>query len=83
MVGEPEGFSLDHFSLPNGKAQTLALCIHNVIKDTELEPKLAFIGSGGTPSMTRHTNWLNAALEKLLKRQLKWVICLLHCVEWI
>ena len=82
MVGEPEGFSLDHFSLPSGKAQTLALHIHNAIKDTELEPKLAFFGSGGA-SMTRHTNWLNTALERLLKRQLHWVICLLHCVEWV
>ena len=81
IVGEPEGFFHDYFSPPNGKGQTLALHIHSVIKDIEVEQKLAFIGSDGTPFMTRHTNGLIAALKGLLKRPLQWVICLLHCVE--
>ena len=81
MVCEPKGFYLYHFSLPNGKGQTLALHIHSVIKNRKLEQNLAFIGSDGTPSMTGHTNGLIAALKKLLKRPLQWVICLLHCVE--
>ena len=81
MVGEPKGFYLYHFSLPNGKGQTLALHIHSAIKNRKLEQNLVFIGSDGTPSMTGHTNGLIAALKKLLKRPLQWVICLLHCVE--
>ena len=81
MVGELEGFYLDHFPSPNGKGQTLALQIQSAIKDTELEQKLDFIGSDGTPSMTGHTNGLIAALKRLLKRPLQQVICLLHCVE--
>ena len=40
MVGEPEGFYLDHFSSPNGKGKTVALHIHSAIKDAELEQKL-------------------------------------------
>ena len=80
MIGEPEGFYLDHFSPPTSKVQTLALHIHSAIKDTELEQKFAFIGSDGTP-MTGSTNGLIAALERLLKRLLQWVICLLQCVE--
>ena len=80
-VGEPEGFYLDHFSPPNGKGQILALHMHSAIKDTELELKFAFIGSDGTPSMKEHTNKLIAALERLLKRPLQWVICLLHCMK--
>ena len=62
MVGKPEGFYLDHFSPLNNKGQTLALHIHSAIKDTEVEQKLAFIGSDGTPSMTGHINKLIAAL---------------------
>ena len=81
MVGEQEGFYLDHFSPPNGKAKTLALHIHSAIKDTELEQKLAVIGSACIPVMTGHTNGLITALERLLTRQLQWVICLLHCME--
>ena len=73
IVGEPEGFYLDHFSPPNGNDQALALHIHSTIKDTELEQKHVFI--------TGHTNGLIAALERLLKRPLQWVICLLHHVE--
>ena len=79
MVDEPEGFYLDHFSPPNAKGQILALHIQSTIKYTELEQKLAFIGSDGTPCMTGHTNVLIAALKRLL-RPLQWVICLLHCV---
>ena len=77
LVGEPEGFYLDHFSPPNDKGQTLALHIHSAIRDPELEQKLAFIGSDGTPFMTGHTNGL-IVLKRLLK---EWVICLLHYVE--
>ena len=74
------GFYLYHFSPPNGKGQTLAHHIHNAMKDTELEQKLAFLGSDGTP-MTGHTNKLIAALKRLLRRPLQWTICLLQCVE--
>ena len=79
MVGKPEGFYLDHFS-PNGNGQTLALHTHSAIKDTELEQKLAFIGSDGTLTMTGHINGFIAALERLLKRPLQSLICLLHYV---
>ena len=52
MVGEPEGFYLDHFFPPNSEGQTLGIHLHSAIKDTKLEQKLAFFGSDSTPSLT-------------------------------
>ena len=77
MVGEPEGFYLDHFCPPNGKGQTLAFQIlHSAIKDTKLEQKLAFIESDGT-SMTKDTNGLIAALERD-----NYNVLFVYCTAW-
>ena len=75
VVGEPESYYLTHFSPEDGKGRTIAQKLFDSFSGTELEGKLAIVG---TASMTGKHNGCIRNLEKLLHRPLQWVVCLLH-----
>ena len=72
---------LTHVTTEDGRGRTIARCIYSAIKTTDLEDKLAIIGSDGTATMTGPYNDAIRCLEELLGRPLQWAICLLHCNE--
>ena len=75
IVGEPGEFYLTHVTREVGRGRTIARCIYSAIKTTDLEDKLAIIGSDGTATMTGPYNGAIRCLEE----PLQWAICLLHC----
>ena len=56
VVGEPGSYYLTHFSPENGKGRTIAQKLFDSFSGTELEGKLAIVGTDGTASMTGKHN---------------------------
>ena len=81
VVGEPGSYYLTHFSPEDGKGRTIAQKLFDSFSGTELEGKLAVVGTDGTASMTGKHNGCIRSLEELLHRPLQWVVCLLHTNE--
>ena len=81
IVDKPGEFYLTYVTTEDGRGRTIARCIYSVIKTTDLEDKLAIIGSDGTATMTGPYNGAIRCLEELLGRPLQWAVCLLHCNE--
>ena len=81
VVGEPGSYYLTHFSPEDGKGRTIAQKLFDSFSGTELEGKLAIVGTDGTASMTGKHNGCIRSLEELLHRPLQWVVCLLHTNE--
>ena len=81
VVGEPGSYYLTHFSPKDGKGRTNAQKLFDSFSGTELEGKLAIVGTDGTASMTGKHNGYIQNLEELLHRPLQWVVCLLHTNE--
>ena len=81
VVGEPGSYYLTHFSPEDGKGRTIAQKLFDSFSGTELEGKLAIVGTDGTASMTGKHNGCIRNLEELLHRPLQWVVCLLHTNE--
>ena len=52
VVGEPGGFYLSHVTPTDGTGLSIAKSVLHAIAGTELEGKLAPIGSDGTAAMT-------------------------------
>ena len=63
------------------KAELLQKKLFDSLKDTELEHKLAIVGTDGTASMTGKYNGCIRGLEELLNKPLQWIVCLLHTNE--
>ena len=81
LIVERGKYYLTHFSSKNSKGKTIAQKIFNIIVDTELQNKLAVVGTDGTASMTGKYNGFIRSLEELLNKPLQWVVCLLHTNE--
>ena len=81
LIVERGKYYLTHFSSKNSKGKTIAQKIFNIIVDTELQDKLAVVGTDGTASMTGKYNGFIRSLEELLNKPLQWVVCLLHTNE--
>ena len=81
IVGEPGEYYLSHLSPSDGQGRTIAGQIYNLFQGTELEEKLAIVGTDGTPCMIGKYNGCIRALEELVSKPLQWVICLLHTNE--
>jgi len=81
VVGEPGCYYLTHFSLQDGKGRTTAQEVFDSTRGTELEDRLAIVGTDGTACMTGKNNACIRHLEKLLHRPLQWILCLLHANE--
>ena len=81
VVGEPGSYYLTHFSPEDGKGRTIAQKLFDSFSCTELEGKLAIVGTDSTASMTGKHNGCIRNLEELLHRPLQWVVCLLHTNE--
>ena len=59
---------LTHFSPEDGKGRTIAQKLFDSFSGTELEGKLAIVGTDGTASMTGKHNGCIRSLEELLHR---------------
>jgi len=81
VVGEPASFYLTHFSPEDGKGRTIAQNLSDSIRGTELEDRLAIVGTDGTACMTGKYNGCIRHLEELLHRPLQWILSLLHVSE--
>ena len=81
VVGEPGSYFLTHFSREYGKGRTTAQKLFDSIRGTELEDRLAIVGTDGTACMTGKYNGCIRHLEELLHRPLQWIVCLLHANE--
>ena len=66
VVGEPGSYYLIHFSPEDGKGRTIAQKLFDSFSGTELEGKLAIVGTDGTASMTGKHNGCIRSLEELL-----------------
>ena len=77
-VGKPGRYNLNHVSPGNGKGSTIAQKLFNSIRGTELEDRLAIVGTNGTACMTGKHNGCIRHLEELVHRPLQWNVCLLH-----
>ena len=73
VVGEPGSYYLTHFSPEDGKGRTIAQKLFDSFSGTELEGKLAIVGTDGTASMTGKHNGCIRSLEELLHRPLQCV----------
>ena len=79
-VGEPGSYYLTHVS-ENGKGRTIAQNLFDSTRGTELEDRLAIIGTDGTACITGKYNGCIRHVEELLHRPLQWIVCLLHTNE--
>ena len=80
-VSGPGTYYLSHFSPEDCKGGTIAKKLFDLFKDTELELKLAIVGTNGTASMTGKHNGCLRGLEELLNKPLQWIVCLLYTNE--
>ena len=81
LVGEPGGVYLTHTTPENGTARCIAESVFHQIENTDLQDKLAIVGTDGTNTMVGCNNGFIRQLEGLLGRPLQWCICLLHLNE--
>jgi len=56
VVGEPGSYYLTHFSPEDGKSRTIAQKLFDSTRGTELEDRLAIVGTDGTACMTGKYN---------------------------
>ena len=77
-LSEPGTYYLSHFSPKDGKSRTITKKLFDTFKDTELELKLAIVGTNGTASVTGKHNGCLSGLEELLNTPLQWIVCLLY-----
>ena len=81
MVGESGEYYLSHFSTEDGKGSSIADGIYSVIKGTNLEENLTFVGTDRAALKTSINKGSIRKLKEALQRPLQWVVCLLHTNE--
>ena len=83
VVGDPGTYYLPHFFFQKkAKADLLQKKLFDSFKDTELEHKLAMVGTDGTASMTGKYNGCIRGVVELLNKPLPWIVCLLYTNEF-
>ena len=80
-VSGPGSYYLSHFSLKDGKSRTITKKLFEAFKGTELELKLAIVGTNGTASVTGKHNGYLSELEELLSKPLQWIVGLPYTNE--
>ena len=81
VVDEPKSYYLAHFSPEDGKGRTISQKLFGTTRGTELEDKLAIVGTNGTAGIIGKYNGCIRHLEELIHRPLQWIVCLLHTNE--
>jgi len=81
VVGESGSYYLTHFYSKDRQGRTIAQEVFDSVRGTELEDRLAIVGTDGTACMTGKYNECIRHWEELLHRPLQRIVCLLHANE--